>query len=393
MLAAIIAIPVAAVLLRAATEHVPAMRFQRVLPASIALAGHAPVLAWPREGQAAVAVEGVGSLGTSGAQVPAPIASVAKMMTAYLTLKQHPLLPGQSGFTITITAAEAAEEQERAAEEQSVVPVRAGERLSERKALEALMLPSANNVAALLAVHDAGSIEAFVARMNAQAGALGMHATTYTDPSGFEDTTVSTAADQLKLAKVAMQNPTFASIVAKRSALLPVVGRVFNYDELVGQEGYVGVKTGSDRAAGGCLVFAKHVAVDGHRLTVLGVVLGQRDGSLIEAAIVAAQQLGNSAAASLRVQTALPAGARVLLATSADGAHTAAVTAHAIQEIGWPGLRLPLRVAMGHRGLELHTGQRLAGVEMRGVLRGRSAAVAHGALAAPSFGWRLGHLL
>ena len=79
------------------------------------------------------------------------------------------------------------------------------------------------------------------------------------------------------------------------------------------------MKTGSDRAAGGCLVFAKRVTVGGRRLTVLGVVLGQREGSLIEAALASAERLGNSAAASLRVETALPAGTRVLSASSVDG--------------------------------------------------------------------------
>ncbi len=84
-----------------------------------------------------------------------PIASVAKVMTAYLTLREHPLAPGQEGFTITITAAEVAEEEQRAGELQSTLPVRAGERLTERQALQALLLPSANNIAALLAIHDA----------------------------------------------------------------------------------------------------------------------------------------------------------------------------------------------------------------------------------------------
>ena len=117
--------------------------------------------------------------------------------------------------------------------------------------------------------------------MNATARALGMRSTTYTDPSGFNDETVSTAADQLKLARAAMRIPTFAAIVAEPSAALPGVGQVANFNGLVGSGGYVGVKTGSDRAAGGCLVFAKQVTVGGRRLTVLGVVLGQQ-GRLVD---------------------------------------------------------------------------------------------------------------
>ncbi len=99
--------------------------------------------------------------------------------------------------------------------------------------------------------------------MNATARSLGMGSTTYTDPSGFNDETVSTAADQLKLARVAMRIPAFAEIVGESWLVLPLVGRVANFNGLVGEDGYVGVKTGSDRAAGGCLVFAKKVRIMG----------------------------------------------------------------------------------------------------------------------------------
>jgi len=70
------------------------------------------------------------------------------------------------------------------------------EQLTELQALQALLLPSANNIAAVLARWDGGSAGRFVARMNATARSLGMTHTRYTDPSGYDDATVSTAADQ-----------------------------------------------------------------------------------------------------------------------------------------------------------------------------------------------------
>jgi D-alanyl-D-alanine carboxypeptidase (penicillin-binding protein 5/6) len=383
----------AAILLRAATEQLPSLSAHRTLADQIVIPGRPPTLAWPREGQAAVEVQGVGSFGTAGAQTPVPIASVAKMMTAYLTLREHPISAGQSGFTLTVTGAEAAEEEQRESEGQSVVPVRPGESLTERQALQALMLPSANNVAAMLARYDAGGIEAFIARMNAQARALGMRSTTYTDPSGFMDTTLSTAADQLKLARVAMKDPTFAAIVDKRAATLPVAGTVRNYDTLLGEEGYVGVKTGSDRAAGGCLVFAKRFTLAGRRLTVLGVVLGQRAGSLIEAAIASARQLGDSAAAAVRVETVLPAGSQVLAVSSTDGRRTVGRAGKTLKEIGWPGLRPLVRVRLGHLGTQARAGQQLASVKIAGLLGTATPVLAAGSIGAPSLGWRLAHLL
>lgn len=387
---------VLAVLARLASESVPPVRVRRLLAATVPMRGPRPKLAWPAQGQAAVEVEGLGSLGSSGGSTPVPIASVAKVMTAYLTLREHPLAPGREGFTLRITAPEVEEERERSALDESVAPVAVGERLTEREALQALLLPSANNVAALLAVHDAGSVSAFLARMNATAKRLGMSSTHYTDPSGFEDSTVSTATDLLKLAAVAMREPGFAAIVDERAARIPVAGRVQNYDALAGEEGYVGIKTGSDTEAGGCLLFAKRVAVAGRRFTILGAVLGQRDGgSYVPAALASARVLGNSAAAALRTGTVLPAGVRVMRVSGVDGRSASIVTAHPLREVGWGGLRFPVKVLLGHKAAStrLVRGERVATIELNGASVSSSSAVATRSVPAPSLGWRLKNLL
>jgi len=389
----VLAAALVAIVWRAASETAPPPRLRRTLAAFARVPGPAPRLAWPREGQAAIEVEGVGSAGATPAQRPVPIASVAKVMTAYLTLLEHPLAPGQEGFDVTITPAEVAEEGERMALDESVVPVHVGERLSERQALTALMLPSANNVAALLAVHDAGSVPAFLARMNATARALGMRSTRYTDPSGYLDTTVSTAADQLELALAAMRVPAFAAIVDQPSATLPVAGRVRNYDALVGSDGFVGVKTGSDAAAGGCLVFAKRTLVAATPLLVLGVVLGQRAGALIDAALESARRLADSLAAAVRVHTLLASGARALSVEDADGQRTSAATAGALRALGWGGLTVRLALTAVRAGARPRRGQRIARVSARNPLAASTAAVLTRALPGPSLGWRLRHLL
>ncbi len=378
---------------RIATEGTPPLVIHRLLAAYTRLPGRSPQLAWPGEGEAAVEVEGVGSLGGSGGSTPVPIASVAKVMTAYLTLLAHPLGPGAEGFTMTVTGADVEEEEERVALGESTLEVRAGEQLTERQALQALLLPSANNIAALLAAQSPGGSGAFVQRMNSTARRLGMVATRYTDPSGFDDDTVSTAADQLKLARVAMRMPAFAEIVDERSAVLPVVGRVGNYNGLVGHDGYVGVKTGSDAAAGGCLVFAKRVLAAGRRLTVLGVVLGQRGGSLIEAALASARILGDSAANAVRAETVLPSGTSVLSASTADGRRVTAITAATLSEIGWGGLAVPVQVVL-RRGLPRpRAGERMATVAVLGSSAVSTAALATRSLGTPSLGWRLRHLV
>jgi serine-type D-Ala-D-Ala carboxypeptidase (penicillin-binding protein 5/6) len=393
LLALALVLVLVAIAWRAASESAPALSVRRTLAAYVRVPGSAPVLAWPRAGEAAVQVEGIGGVASSGARTPVPIASVAKVMTAYLTLREHPLGPGQEGFTMTITAADVAEQEQRAALLESTLPVKAGERITERQALQALLLPSANNIAALLAMHEAGTVAAFVSRMNATAHKLGMRSTTYTDPSGFEDTTVSTAVDQLKLARAAMREQAFAAIVAEPAAELPLVGTITNYDSLLGSDGYAGIKTGSDRAAGGCFTFVKFISIDARHLTVLGVVLGQREGGLIEAALASAQRLGDSVAAALRVRTVLPAGTHVLSVSNADGKQVIATTNGALRVLAWGGLRLPVRVLVRPAGTRLRTGQRIATVAVGGAgVEFAGVSAAH-ALGGPSLGWRLKHLL
>jgi serine-type D-Ala-D-Ala carboxypeptidase (penicillin-binding protein 5/6) len=243
---------------------------------------------WPAAGQAAFVLAGQSRVQAGPNQHAAAIASVAKVMTAYLVLRDYPLELGQDGPTITLTDADVADTDRRARQQESVVPVAAGEQLTERQALQALLLPSANNIAAVLARWDAGSTGPFVARMNATARSLGMTHTRYTDPSGYDDATVSTAADQVQLVDRAMRLPMFASIVATPSATLPVAGTVHNTDTLLGYGGFVGVKTGSTAAAGGCFAFRAIRWIDGRRTTITGVVLGQPGHDQIAAGLAAA---------------------------------------------------------------------------------------------------------
>ena len=249
-----------------------------------------PGTVWPVDGQAAVRIAGSQILAGPN-QHAAPIASVAKVMTAYLVLRDHPLQVGQDGPTITLTDADVADTDRRAGQSESVVPIAAGEQLTEREALQALLLPSANNIAAVLARWDAGSVEGFVDRMNATARSLGMTDTRYTDPSGYEAATVSTAADQVRIVDRAMRLPVFASIVATSSVTLPVAGTVYNTNTLLGYDGFVGVKTGSTAAAGGCFAFRAIRWIEGKRTTITGVVLGQPGDDQVAAGLAAADAM------------------------------------------------------------------------------------------------------
>jgi serine-type D-Ala-D-Ala carboxypeptidase (penicillin-binding protein 5/6) len=232
-------------------------------------------VSWPAYGVSAADIGGFGAVAGPGATRPVPIASVAKVMTAYVVLHDHPLSGGGSGPDIAVKPSEAAAYPSQVRDGDSLVPVAAGETITERQALEALLLPSADNMAWILARWDAGSQAAFVARMNATARRLGMTGTSYTDPSGLDPSTASTAADQVRLGVAAMGVPALAAIVAMPAAVVPEAGVVRNYNTLLGQDGIVGLKTGSTHAAGGCVLIAARQKSGGRETLIVAATFGQ----------------------------------------------------------------------------------------------------------------------
>lgn len=334
-------------------------------------------------------VLGLGSLGTSGTQSPRPIASLAKVMTAYVVLHDHPLSDGQSGFDVTIGARDVADYRARLNQGQSVMAVAAGEHLSEGQLLEGLLVASANNVGPILAEQDAGSLPAFVAKMNSTARLLGMTATTYTDPSGFNPSTVSTAADQLLLAGQAMANSEFAKIVDMRSVDLPVAGIMTNFDQAVGTNGFIGIKTGSDSSSGGCFMFANRRSI-----TMIGVVLGLDRGNPSTSALIAestqaATTMVDSVAAAVRMRTVLPAGTVVETFTNGAGGKVTATTTSPLSAVGWGGQTFPLVLNVSPVGSHVSAGQTVGTVSTGGQ---STPVTVSSTLSGGGWSWRFQHL-
>ncbi|WP_217567557.1 D-alanyl-D-alanine carboxypeptidase [Streptomyces sp. GbtcB7] len=297
---------------------------------------------WPSAGQGALDVQGIGSFGTSGAQKAAPIASVAKVMTAYLILRDHPI---KSGDGAKIKVDQKAQDQSDAGDE-STVNVHAGDTITQKEALEGVLIASANNVARLLARWDAGSETAFVAKMNTAAKELGMTNTTYTDPSGLTKTTVSTAADQVKLAKAAMKDASFRE-VARMMEYTDYKGtRHSNWNHLVGSNNVIGIKTGTTTAAGGNLVFAATKEIGGEVRTIVGAVISQgpggSDNTILGGALAAGDKLIRAAQASLKSATILKKGDVVGYVDDGLGGRTPVVITKDVTAVGWAGLKVKL---------------------------------------------------
>jgi serine-type D-Ala-D-Ala carboxypeptidase (penicillin-binding protein 5/6) len=265
------------------TAPPPAATVRVQASATVLLDGTAPPpIPTPDSGSFALATSMGGTIATRDAAAVRPIGSVAKAMTALVVLSAHPIGPGADGPSITMTSADVALYRQAVAEGGSNLRVRAGEVLTERDLLLALLLPSADNIAETLAVWVSGNRAAFIARLNATAAALGMHATHFADPSGISVRTVSTAADLVALARAVIANPALADLVGTAQTALPDGTVLKNLDILLNrQPGWLGIKTGWTGAAGGCLLFADEMHYGtGNSLIVWGAVLGQPpDGS------------------------------------------------------------------------------------------------------------------
>ena len=265
---------------------VAAQRIGRPLPrlqvtggavTSSVVQGPALLPPWPLAGQAAVAIPALKYAQQSGPEQPVPIASLTKMTTAVVVLRDHPLPLGSNGPTVTITSDEAGQFDKDLANDETNIPLQAGETLTELQLLEALLVASADDAAYTLAVWDAGSPQVFVDKMNLVAVSLGAVHSHYVDASGFDPRSVSTAADTLRIASAGMAIPTFASVAGLPTVNVPGAGVVHNIVPEIGTNGIVGVKSGYTSQASGCMVLAGYRSVRGRSVLVLASALGQRE--------------------------------------------------------------------------------------------------------------------
>lgn len=176
-------------------------------------------------------------------------ASTTKMMTAILAIENV------KPFRIVTVSKRAAEEEGSSAE------LRANDRMSMQDMLYGLMLPSGNDAAVAIAEAMDGSVEKFAGRMTKKAHDIGAKHTQFTNPNGLPDERhYTTARDLATIARYAYKNKRFRSIVKTEFKTIRVqntrrVIKLYNTNELLGMMAECdGIKTGTTRAAGQCLV-------------------------------------------------------------------------------------------------------------------------------------------
>ncbi|MCL4367888.1 MAG: D-alanyl-D-alanine carboxypeptidase [Actinobacteria bacterium] len=213
------------------------------------------------------------------------MASTTKIMTGILSIESLPL---DRVVTASKKAADVGE---------SEIGLAAGEQMKVQDLLYALMVQSANDVAVDLAEASAGSVSAFVAKMNEKAAALGLTNTHYTNPHGLDQTGhYSSARDLASLARYAMQNPLFRTLVSTETTAIPWPGHptersLKNHNLLLGKVDFVtGVKTGFTNDAMMCLVSSG--TQDGTSL--IAVVMGSQSWDAVDSSSVDLLEYGFS---------------------------------------------------------------------------------------------------
>jgi D-alanyl-D-alanine carboxypeptidase (penicillin-binding protein 5/6) len=292
-------------------------------------------LTWPGYGQAAIAAEGFGLLANHGSQTPAPTASTAKLITAVALLRQKPIADSQNSPVLTLDAQDVDLYNDYYARGGSVVAVQEGEKITQYQAMQALLLPSANNMAASLVRWAFGSVDNYVAYANKMVATLGMNNTHVADASGFSPETTSTATDLVTLAQVAMKEPVIAQIVSQKEATIPVDGVITNTNWLLGQEGIMGIKTGNTDEAGGCFILAAtHSLAQDKSVTIVSAIMG---APTLAAAINDSLTLLKSSYDGFKTVQVLKKNQPVATYQTAWGSTASAVMAQDVVVVSWIG--------------------------------------------------------
>jgi len=195
------------------------------------------------------------------------IASLTKLMTAYVVLKDSANL--DEIVTIPNYNLHYAD---------AVAGIGTGEQLSKRDLLSAMLINSGSDAAQALAIIDSGSLSQFVSKMNDATKSLNLTNTHFSNPVGWDDVdNYSSARDMAILTRILLGNDFFKETVGIKSKVVYTTAghpiQLTTTNQLLGEGGYTGVKTGYTEGAGQCLISLEKVKTH----EILTVILGSND--------------------------------------------------------------------------------------------------------------------
>lgn len=365
---------------------------------------NSPNLNWPAGAESAIGTYSSGLLTSSSKnQAPLPTASIAKLITALTVLQDFPLTINQEGPTIQLGSRDVQLYNDYFAKDGSLVEVKEGEKLSEHQALEAMLLPSANNMADSLALWAYGSLAKYRVAAQNEVESLGMHDTIIgNDASGFDPSTTSTPSDLIKLGQAVLANPLLKQIVGQKNATVPVAGKIQNVNYLLGNDGIIGIKTGNSDQAKGNLLFAANYDLDkNNKVVIIGVIMHAKN---LLAAMKAATPLLDETKKQIGLIQVVRAGEQVATYSAPWLDKPISVTAENSLELPLftgqdPKKRIEAKIFEAPKLLDVSGATTSAGATIgkmmigSGVNQRSTDLIASQAIPAPSIFWRLTHPL
>lgn len=344
-------------------------------------------LAWPDQGYAAIGSTADGVLAQSSpTEIPVPIASITKIITALTVLEAKPLGAGETGPTITLTAADAARYGEYLAQNGSVASAPVGLQVTQRQMLEAMLIVSANNYADSLALWAYGTPEAYFAAANTLLNKYKLTNTSVADMTGFSPDSKSTPSDLIRLGELALKQPVIAEIVSQKTVTIPGVGTLQNTNILLGTEGIQGMKTGTTDEAGSCLLFSATHQVGTETITIIGVVLGAPNHATLFNQV---RTLLLSVKPNFQEATLLKSNQQVGEYRTAWGAQSKAIVKNSATQVIWGDEKIIQATSLQ----SLHPGDTKAG-SVTSKIAGKTLTTSvtlDEELVGPSWHWRLTH--
>ncbi len=291
-----------------------------------------PTIDWPERGQASIGAVGYDVNMSSTAPHSVSTASMAKVITVLTVLSKKPLRPGQTGPTITMTNDDVRRYQTQLAQNGSHLAVSEGETFTEYQMLEAILLPSANNMADSLAVWAFGSLEAYQKQAQAYVNEHGLKNTHIgPDASGFDPSTTSTTADLTQLGKLALENPVVMKVAGTKSVTFETAGEVSNTNRLLGGV-LTGLKTGMNDGNSGGFIFTSTIPLATKKVYVTGAIVNAAGSS---DAVSEAAKLATSMQDEFEVVTYAGKGQIVGTFKTPWGAETDVLAAQTVAVTRW----------------------------------------------------------
>ncbi len=267
---------------------------------------------------------------------PHPLASITKLITVLVALEQAPLEPGADGPVHVWSQADSARQDYYLSIEGVAYPIPVGTSITTRQMLTLIFLPSANDYAAAYAYSVFGDNSSFVAAVEAWKARHGLDSITIVEPTGLDERNVASAADLVRVARLALDNPTVTEFTSTATAELPWgIGTVENTNPLLGVlPGILGVKTGSLNTVGYNYIVAQQSNASGRELVKIAVTLGRN--SKVERAASGSQMLELMDGLAQTAEV-VAEGETVGVAVAADGTRTSLLAAGSASTVLVPG--------------------------------------------------------